>query len=350
MKTPFEYRVKYLLFLCVIFFMFMTLCFSLGYPILNRYDPRKIQGVGCDATEYYKMAEFKYNDAGPPFRFRVLVPTLTGLIFPVVSRFCPHSWNPMYLSSLCVNSFILSCTALLLLFLALHLNVGKTASILAPFLFLTGFPIANGHLSGLVDAGEVFFIMALVLCVAKKKWLYCPLIVLFSGTAKETTVLFGSTFLLVSWLADCIVVKKKDYRPLPFIAVSILAAVISVMVIRTVVGGETYSVHHFNVEQLHNFFYNLIFILTAGAMIYSFIFIVPVGLYHALKMPAWFLYGSIAMGVMSVLCGAYAGITGNLYRPLYNTVAPLFCISTSVFIENIISFISGFIGNVKKNY
>lgn len=340
MEAPVKKFGSYPLFLCVLFFMFMTICFSLGYPILNRYDPRTIEAVGCDATEYYRMAQFKYDEAGAPFRFRVLIPTLAGLVFPIASRFCRHSsWNPIFLSLLCVNAFFLSCAALLLLFLALHLKLGKTASILAPFLFLTGFPIANEYLSGLVDAGEAFFIMVLIVCVAKKKWVYCPVIILVSALAKETTVLFGSTFLFVSWLADFVVAEKKDYRPLPFIGLSVLAAAISVPVIRTLVGGELYSVHDFHSEQLKNIFHNLATILTAGTLTYTFIFLLPAGIYHALRMPAWFLYGSIAMGAVSVLCGAYAGIGGNMCRPLYDTIAPLFCISAAVSIEYVISFI-----------
>ncbi len=326
------------LFLGVLFLMFMTMCFSLGYPVLNRYDPRTIEGVGCDATEYYKMAEFKYTEADAPFRFRVLIPTLAGLVFPVVSRLCPHSWNPMFLSLLFVNALFLSSTALFLLFLALHLKLGTTASILAPFLFLTGFPIANGHLSGLVDAGEAFFIMALIACVAKRKWLYCPGIILVSSLAKETTVLFGSTFLFVSWLADFAAAKNKDYRPVPFIGLSILAAAISVPLIRALVGGEPYAVHTFNGEQLHYLFPNLAIIFTAGTMLYTFIFLLPAGLRHAFRMPGWFLYGSLAMGVVAVLCGAYAKIGGNLYRPLFDTIGPLFCISAARTVGRIISF------------
>jgi hypothetical protein len=65
----------------VLFVVFAVTCFSFGYQTLNRFDVRH---VGVDPEAYCSMVESDYVHAAPPFRFRVLVPTLAGLIYRVI--------------------------------------------------------------------------------------------------------------------------------------------------------------------------------------------------------------------------------------------------------------------------
>ncbi len=44
------------------------------------------------------------------------------------------------------------------------------------------------------------------------------------------------------------------------------------------------------------------------------------------------LGASLGMTIMAVLLGAYADLSGNLHRPLFNTIGPVLVISVSILI------------------
>ena len=130
-------------------FLFSLTCFSLGYATLNRYDPSLTRGVG-DSQQYFLMTKFDYSEVASPYRFRVLTPTLAGLLVPILSRLPHHSWNVTSLALLMINSLFVSLSAIILFQLTTQVGGSGPTALIASFLYITCFPVPNGHLAGLV--------------------------------------------------------------------------------------------------------------------------------------------------------------------------------------------------------
>src|SRR5438445_12609781 len=77
--------------------MFFLICFGLGYPTLNRYDPSKTVGTP-DAQKYFESV----TGQGSPedqMRYRILVPYLARPIYKMAEGRV-GSWNPTAFSLL----------------------------------------------------------------------------------------------------------------------------------------------------------------------------------------------------------------------------------------------------------
>src|SRR5260370_21685713 len=83
----------------VIWTTLVLICFGLGYPTLNRYDPRHLLP---DAATYGKLAQQGPCDIPSPFRFRVLVPYLAHSI-AVLAEGQIGTWDPLLFGFRVVN-------------------------------------------------------------------------------------------------------------------------------------------------------------------------------------------------------------------------------------------------------
>src|SRR6266481_2851820 len=93
----------------VVWMTLVLICFGLGYPTLNRYDPRQILP---DAATYGKLAQESPSAIDGPFRFRVLVPYLAHSIAVLASGHI-GTWDPLLFGFLAVNSIFAATTAYL---------------------------------------------------------------------------------------------------------------------------------------------------------------------------------------------------------------------------------------------
>src|SRR5712692_4331349 len=89
---------------------FVLICFGLGYPTLNRYDPRHLLP---DSAAYAQLAQDGPGAVASPFRFRVLVPYLSRQVF-LLARGHTGTWNPLLFGFLVVNSIFVATTAYLI--------------------------------------------------------------------------------------------------------------------------------------------------------------------------------------------------------------------------------------------
>ena len=94
----------------LLWMVFVLICFGLGYPTLNRYDPRQQLP---DAATYAKLAKEGQGAIASPFRFRILVPILARYVGTLAEG---HSgtWDPLMFGFLVVNSIFVATTAFLI--------------------------------------------------------------------------------------------------------------------------------------------------------------------------------------------------------------------------------------------
>jgi uncharacterized membrane protein len=318
-----------------LWFLFSIVCFSVGGATLNRYDPSRTEGVG-DSEYYFRMAHFDYSEVLAPYRFRVLTPTLAGLLVPVLSRLPLHSWNITSLSLLMVNSLFVSLSALLLFQMARRIGGSGVTALVASFLYLTSFPIPNGHLAGLVDAGEGFVLLALLRIVLYSPVWWCVPTLALGATAKESAFLFGSVILVTTWLATRKGDRSERRITLPVVATSLAAGIVVLLLVRNMVGGSAYSLHSFSTARLSGLGEEFLACLKSRSVIYTFLFLVPFGVMGLKWIPRPLLAASAAAGVAAYLAGAYAGITENVARPLFNTVGQALSIGSALALERLV--------------
>jgi hypothetical protein len=320
----------------VLYFIFMSICFGLGYAAINRYDPRTT-GIS-DTSAYHNMTQFNYDpqETLPPWRFRPLIPTLAGGLLKIVSQFNLHSWNPVFFCLLIVNSFFVSFTCLMLIEITRSLKLGNAAALLSPFLYLSSYSMVNYHMAGLVESGEAFFITAIILALLKEKWFLIPVLFGIGAFAKEGVVVFGLAYAVGWWLFQCFT-KNPRCRSLPvYIIIAAIVGAITIQAIRSIIGGPLFERHAPSLNRLlriPHFLFRPVYI-NIKDLLYALSYLLPVGLIGLKKIPLGFVVASLVSGLTVVMAGAYSeAVVG---RALFDTIGPLLTISCSTLLCNML--------------
>src|SRR5271157_5896606 len=175
--------------------IFVLICFGLGYPTLNRYDPRQLLP---DAAKYAKLAQDGPASVDSPFRFRVLVPYLARAV-ESIAKGQTGTWDPLLFGFLVVNSIFVATTAFLISVIGESLLGSYSAALLAGTLYLLNFAISNAQLAALVDSGEGLFLMAVVASMFYGRWTLLPLFGVLGALTKESFVPFSFLMALTWW-------------------------------------------------------------------------------------------------------------------------------------------------------
>lgn len=171
----------------LLWLLFFLICMGLGYPTLKRYDPGKADSL-FDPGAYAAMTTgAPLQEVQQDLGHRILVPYLARPVYWLV-RGHLHSWNPAYFALLVVNSFFVASTAWLLVHIARSIAGDYAISLIAAFLYLADFAIANLHLSGYVDSSIDFLLIAIVWSLLSDRWWTLPLWGVLGAIAKETFI------------------------------------------------------------------------------------------------------------------------------------------------------------------
>lgn len=156
-----------------LFCLFFLISWGLGYPILNRYDPRQAPGLSDVRTYAALITGTVGVDAGH-VRFRVLVPGLAKPFYQL-AKGRVVSWDPAMFGLLAADSLFVAATAALLVLLGTHQLGSYAVSLVASLLYLVNFAVPNLRLAGLVDAGEGFFLLVLLWSLSERQLWRCLL-------------------------------------------------------------------------------------------------------------------------------------------------------------------------------
>ena len=209
--------------------LLFSICFGLGYPTLSRYDPTTDSGL-MDSLQYFRLVQQGPQAAVGHWRYRILVPYLAKPIYWAV-RGRLGNWNPVSFALLIVNSVFCATAAFIVSVLAYGVSANGTAAIAAAFAYLLNFLVSNFHLSGLVDSAEAFLFALLTWALLSRKWMLLPIIGLFMGLAKETSVpiafVFAATWV---WLES----PPKRTNAFSTIVIMTVIGLVTVLIVRSV--------------------------------------------------------------------------------------------------------------------
>ena len=321
------------------------ICFSLGYPTLNRYSPSIAATTAenpnaslVDTKNYTSLVEKGFFDSpNSIWRYRVLVPYVAKPVFMI---FKSHigSWNPLYFSLLVANSLFVASTAIILFLIGAAITGSRTVGFISSFLLLTHFNISNLYLAGLVDSSELFLMVLTAWILFQKKWYALPFIAFLAFLARETAVVF-TIGLASSWL--CVEIIRGKIKPpeVYTIPVYILAAVIvglgGIMLLKYL--GTTEIIPPWRFQggsnfQASNISSGIWGLMTSKAVFYSFVWLLPLGLLGLRAIPRNWLWASILTTGAAAFLIIMMNAGENAGRPLFNTAGPILLVAAASFI------------------
>jgi hypothetical protein len=301
----------------VLWAVFFLISIGLGYPTLNRYDPRQTGGLS-DTQVYYELAVHGPANADPQLRDRVLVPFLAR---PIADAVRGHigTWEPVFFAFLIVNSFFTATTALMLVDVANRL-VGH--GVLAASLYLLNFETANVLLSGMVDSADGCFLMAIVWSLVTGRIWWLPLWGVLGAASKETFVPISIAFAAAWWWID-----RRAIVPIISMSVAALATVAAVQFAvggRLITPSEFGGGDHLQALIANTFDRNVFFMV---------IWLVPLGIPRLRLLPMKWIAGSGAAVAMALALAVWhSSSAGAAARPMFSAAGPLLSLSAALYL------------------
>ncbi|HWE50632.1 MAG TPA: hypothetical protein VG273_12615 [Bryobacteraceae bacterium] len=311
----------------VLWALFFLICFGLGYPTLNRYDPRNTGGLS-DTSTYYELATQGPAHADPQLKYRLLIPELSR---PIANAATGHigTWNPVFFGFLIVNSFFTASTAFLLVIVARRLGASEAVAIVAAALYLLNFETANIRLSGMVDSAEGFCLLAMVWTLLTKRTALLALWAILGTLSRETFVPLCIAFTIGWFLA------APRFR-WGIALIPSLAALLSIAVLQSAVSGQLMlpwqfaAALHPDGGHLAALYHNVI----DQNLLYSIVWLVPLGLPRLKALPrSWVAACAAAALVDFALVTWHSSVAGAAARPLFSVAGPILSLSAAMYLS-----------------
>ena len=312
------------------FGLFFLIAFGLGYPTLNRYDPRTVPGL-VDVKSYSAMVTGAPVPGHEHVRFRVLVPWVARAFYRVANGRV-HTWDPVMFGLLSSDSLFVAATALLIVVLGIRQLGSYPVSLVASLLYLVNFAVPNLRLVGLVDAGEGFFLLALLCSLAELRLWWLPLIAALGALTKESFIPFSVVFTATWWL----VTRRRlesPWRSAAWIVASWIVSLAAMTALHWKVNGGVENPIHFAAGLRGNDHYlsQLASSLWDRNLWYVFVWLLPAGIPRLKKFPRSWLIPTAATSILVfVLDGYYSGAPGTVGRALFSTAGPLLALSAAL--------------------
>ncbi len=310
--------------------LFFLIGSGLGYPTLNRYDPRaKLP----DAAAYAHLATIGPAAVENHLRFRVLVPYLARAVSSIAKN-RTGSWDPLIFSFLFVNACFVATTAYLLFRIALALFQESAVTLLASALYLLNFAVANAQLAALVDAAEACLLMAVVATLFWRCWALLPLWGLLGSLAKESFVPFSVVMAVSWWLPS----MRKNSRAAIWIAAMAAVELVTVIVLQSTISGHSVLPWSFaaGMSSPTSYIENLGHSFVDRNSWYILIWLLPLGLAGIKRWPREWKAAAGAGVLAAIVLNAYhstvGGGGGGLGRYIFNIAGPLLSLSAAAFL------------------
>lgn len=320
-----------LLLWCLLF----LICIGLGYPTLNRYDPRQVTGL-YDTRAYYAMV------TGDPLQsdqtdlsHRVLVPWLARPVYWLTNGHL-KTWDAVFFALLVVNSFFIATSAFLLVALGFHIVGDYPIALLGGLIYLANFAVANFNLSGYVDSSVNCLLLLLACALFWERWWLLPILGFVGGFSKETFVPLATAFAFAWWLATC----KRGARKLTRLAWVGGMALVSLATVFFIMSGGAYANTPLNFAASRQsdlgsgylYLSGLLRCLIAREFIFVFAWLLPLGLLRLGRLPRPWVAASFAAALTALALGAYDDALGNATRAIFSACGPVLSLSVALFL------------------
>jgi hypothetical protein len=314
----------------VVWATFVLICFGLGYPTLNRYDPRQLLP---DAAAYANLAQDGPAAVASPFRFRILVPYLARGVESLAQGHT-GTWNPLLFGFLLVNSIFVATTALLIALIGKSLLGSRSTALLASALYLLNFAISNAQLAALVDSGEALFLMAIVASMFYRRWMLLPIFGVLGALTKESFIPF-SILMVLCWQIFSPEMDSPRRRNLIFVVTMIVAEFATVIVVQSVISDHLVWPWDFasSLNSHGNYAANFLHSLVDRSSWYILIWLLPLGLIRIREFPRPWVAAAAAASFSALGLNAYhTAAGGGVGRCIFDIAGPLLSLSAAAWL------------------
>jgi len=315
----------------ILWTLFFVICMSLGYPTLNRYDPRAIPGLS-DSTGYYALVTGGGDGAGDESH-RVLVPYLAKPIYWLAKAHL-HTWNPGFFALLVANSFFVASTAYLLVSVGNMVVGSYPAALVGGFVYLADFAVSNLNLSGYVDSGVNCLLMVVVWTLISERWWLLPLWGVLGALTKETFVPMAAVLAFGWWLTAF---RRGTFRisQLAWMGAMVAGGFVTLTFLMSK-GPSPYSPLSFAASRWaqsgssYLYLSGLYRCLIAREFLFTFGWLLPLGVWRLGRLPKTWVMGSTCAALAALAMGAYDDALGNAARAVFSASGPMLSLSVSL--------------------
>ena len=309
--------------------LFLAICLGLGYAALARYDPRQIPGLS-DSIIYVRLVTGDQVLARD-LRFRILVPYVAKPFYWLAKGQLGPEKSALF-GLLIANSLFCATSASLLVSIGMRLVGDLAIAMLSATLYLLSFAIPNLQLAAMIDSGEACFLLAVTWSLLTNRWWLLPVWGLFGALAKETFVPLASVFTLAWWIIDGRQAGRGRLNVLWLISMSAVGLA-TVTIFHAVISGQTAWPWHtelLNPEM--GYLARLRDSILSRSFWYVFYWLLPLGVWRLRHLPRTWVTASVFSAFTALALGAYKGVSGNVARPMFNTIGPLLSLSAALLI------------------
>jgi hypothetical protein len=309
---------------------FILVCFGLGYPTLNRYDPRTISGI-IDSAAYYEIVVQGPTAYLGHMRFRLLVPSLARPFYRL-AKGRVGTWDPVFFALLMANSLLVATTALLLVRIGIQQVQGLAVVLLGATIYLLNFDVPNLRLAGLIDAGEGCFLLFLVWALFEERWWLLPLGGILGALTKESFVPLSTVLVGTWWLFSSSRHVSRLSRA-TWVAVMVVVEFAAVMILQASLIGHTVWPWQFAATFSAGPGYVGRFL---GSLVdrqswYDFIWLLPLGVVRVNRLSRPWGLACLATAFMAVVLNAYhIAQPGTWGREVFSIAGPLLSLSVAL--------------------
>ncbi len=309
--------------------LFFAICFGLGYPTLNRYDPRRTGGTS-DSKIYYKVVVDEPQAGNPYEKYRVLIPFFARSIYHCFAKGRVGTWNTGFFALLVVNAAFCATAAYLLIWVGYRVTGNGPIALLGAMLYLLNFTLSNEYLSGLVDSGQSCFTLAVIWALLTNQWGLLPLFCSLGALAKETFIPFSVLFATVWWLTA----EHRDRKgpsPAVWIVAMFVLSSSALWGVNSLVSGcivRPWTV--VRVPPSGSFLNGLFGCLLNRTLLYDFAWLFPLGIWRWGRLPRPWVFASCVTALAVLAGGAYYHISTSSGRVLFSFMGPLMSLSAAI--------------------
>jgi hypothetical protein len=327
----------------LLFSIFFLIACGLGYPVLNRFDPRQTPGLSDVKTYSALVTGMSSPDAGH-VRFRVLVPWVARPFYRI-ARGRLASWDRVMFGLLAADSLFIAGTAVLIVVLGISLGSGEQRSsavgLVGALLYLVNFAVPNLRLVGLVDAGEGFFLLAVLWSLAEDKLWALPGIAVLGALTKESFIPFSIVLMAAWWFSTRSGRDRGQSHFLPDAAWILGSWALSLMTMMglqwSIAGGFVsplafaFALHHG-----HDYLGHFAVSLSDRNLWYIFLWLLPTAIPNLKRLPrAWLISLGATCATAFVLDGYFGGAPGTVGRALFSIAGPALSLSSALLLLRI---------------
>ena len=325
----------------LLFCVFFLIACGLGYPILNRFDPRQTPGLSDVKTYAALVTGATVVDAEDLRfrRFRVLVPWVARPFYRL-ARGRLATWDPVMFGLLAADSLFVAGTAVLIVVIGIRMLGSSAAGLVGALLYLVNFAVPNLRLVGLVDAGEGFFLLALLWSLSELELWILPVIAVLGALTKESFIPFSIVLTSAWWLST-----RPDRSPHrnhlwsgAWILSSWLLSLGAMIVLQWSITGTLVSPLQFGLGLHRGGGSHFAVSLHDRNLWYIFLWLLPTAIPNLKRFPKSWLIPVGATCAMALVLDAYFGgaPAGSAWgRALFSIAGPMLSLSSALFLLRI---------------